>query len=158
MVELHQKIDNCLYLEDIKSITREGVLVLFDWYENNLSAGSSLTVRKTKVYIHDNYDRRLPLSELADHVQLNPQYLSVLFKKETGSSISDYLSEIRISKAKALLRNTNITILEAAETVGYADARYFSRVFKTRVGMRPTEYRKAASEYGEGFGTFALKE
>ncbi|MGI5936885.1 MAG: helix-turn-helix transcriptional regulator [Oscillospiraceae bacterium] len=144
MDEQRKKIDDCLFLDEIKRITWEAVLAVFGWYEKTLSTGSSVTVSSVKAYMHRNFSRRLTLMEMAEHVRLNPQYLSVLFKKETGKSIVDYLTDIRIDRAKALLRDTNISILEIAGAVGYMDARYFSRVFKQRVGLRPTEYRKTA--------------
>ena len=79
---------------------------------------------------------------MADLVNLNPIYFSNLFKRELGKSFTEYLTEYRMKKAKELLRMSNQNINEIADTLGYSDARYFSKAFKKEVGIKPTDYRK----------------
>ena len=72
----------------------------------------------------------------------NATYFSDVFKRKSGKNFSDYLTEVRMTAAKELLRNTRKTIYEVAEAVGYKDAKYFSQQFTRYAGMKPTEYRK----------------
>ena len=87
------------------------------------------------------YMEPLSLNDVAAEVNLNPVYLSVLFKKETGTNFKDYLTGVRIDTAKSLLRKKE-SLAEVAEKVGYKDAKYFSKLFTRVVGVNPTQYRK----------------
>ena len=77
---------------------------------------------------------------------MNPVYLSYLFKKVTGVKFSDYLNELRVKKATELLENSTLRIGEISTKVGYKDSRYFSEVFKKRMGLTPNEYRNKNQE------------
>ncbi|MFD1903899.1 helix-turn-helix domain-containing protein [Paenibacillus rhizoplanae] len=72
--------------------------------------------------------------------------MSRKFKQITGENLSDYLTGLRVEKAKALLQNTNLRLSQIAELVGYEDEKYFSRVFKKTAGLTPREYRKQEEE------------
>jgi two-component system, response regulator YesN len=72
---------------------------------------------------------------------VNSSYICDLFKTQTGENFVDYLTKIRIEKAKVLLRNVKIKTYEVGQMVGYEDATYFSKVFKKVVGVSPSEYR-----------------
>lgn len=82
------------------------------------------------------------LSEVAENVGMNKQYLSSLFKKEVGQGFSDYLNRVRIGRACELLENTTMKSYEISQVIGFQDESYFSRVFKKVVGVRPNEYRR----------------
>ncbi len=95
------------------------------------------------LYVQLNYaDRELNLEKVADSMKLNSNYLSRLFKKEKGENFSDYLTDVRMEKAKELLGGTKLKTYRIAEEVGYGDPHYFSQVFKKRYGMVPAEYRR----------------
>lgn len=79
--------------------------------------------------------------EVAGAVFLNPAYLSRLFKRETGVSLSDYIIRIRLEKARELLVTTNYKISHIAEMVGYESFPHFTRLFKKMVGVGPHHYR-----------------
>ncbi|THF77092.1 response regulator [Cohnella fermenti] len=85
----------------------------------------------------------LKVSDLAAEVGFTENYLSILFKKETGETITDMLTRMRMKKARELLKNPEIKIYEVSEKVGYADPNHFSRSFKQLEGMYPTEFRKS---------------
>ena len=85
------------------------------------------------------------LEDIANMVGLNPVYFSVLFKKETGMNFSNYLINLRMEKAKNLLRSTNDTMEAIADSVGYKDTRYFSQLFTKTVGIKPALYRRLHS-------------
>lgn len=99
-------------------------------------------IRQVKTYIEENYNQDVNLNSLSRLVFLNPIYLSSMFKQETGVSITDYVIEVRLKKAKELLTDTPMFIGDIASAVGYKDTRYFSRLFLKHVGIKPTEYRK----------------
>ena len=106
------------------------------------SSANSLIVRKTINYIKEYYSDKVSLEEIANGMNITPEYLSRLFTKELGKSFSDYLKEFRIEKAKELLANKKMKIYEIAEKVGYSDSKYFCKVFKEYTGMSPKEYMK----------------
>lgn len=93
-------------------------------------------------YIESHYSETISLETIAGQVYLNPIYFSNLFKRETGKSFTEYLTDFRMKKAKEMLRNGNDHINEIAVALGYSNARYFSKVFKKEVGVKPTDYRK----------------
>lgn len=101
-----------------------------------------LPVRKAIAYIEEHYREHISLQDIADAVYLNRTYLSTMFKRETGVGISDYLQQIRLEKAAAMLREGNESISAVVEAVGISDAAYFSKLFRSRYGMTPSEYRK----------------
>lgn len=93
-------------------------------------------------YIREHVHEDLSLTKLGEVVYLNPAYLSVLYKQQTGTNLSDYIAEIRLDRAKALLETTPLKIHEVAEKIGFESAGNFNRFFKTRTNMTPQDYRK----------------
>ncbi|MHC9001192.1 helix-turn-helix domain-containing protein [Enterococcus bulliens] len=82
------------------------------------------------------------LKELADHFHYNYSYLSSLFPQVTEMNFTDYMNELRIKRAKDLLKQVDVTISEVAESIGFTDISYFSKVFKKRTGQTPSQYRR----------------
>ena len=93
-------------------------------------------------FLELNYMRKISQQEFADYFHLNKDYLSRAFKKHTGVGMAKYLNNIRIRKAKELLKSTDLQVMEIADQVGYFDAKYFSRQFKLATGMTPAQYRQ----------------
>ncbi|SDE07441.1 Helix-turn-helix domain-containing protein [Paenibacillus sp. UNCCL117] len=102
------------------------------------------TIQKVIAFMEAAYMEGISLQQAADVAHLNKTYLSELFKKETGISFNDYLTQIRIEKAKELLRSGEDTVSMLAERVGYPDGSYLTKVFKKLTGMTPLEYRQAS--------------
>lgn len=102
-------------------------------------------VAQVKRFIQDHYGSRLSLEILAKEVNLSPVYLGTLFKNSSGITITEYITGIRMDKAKELLKNTTQNINEIAEQVGFSDAKYFAKLFKKEIGVKPTEYRDIQS-------------
>ncbi|MBP1975054.1 response regulator [Cohnella thailandensis] len=98
-------------------------------------------IRRIAEYIGDHLQDHMTVKQLAEQFHLNASYLSVLFKKETGRTISDFVQEARMNKAKDLLRDPNVKIYEVAEQVGFQTAAYFAYLFKKVTGTTPQEYR-----------------
>jgi two-component system response regulator YesN len=99
-------------------------------------------IRSVCVYVKANYVEGVSLLEAADYVHLNRNYLSELFKKETGNSFNDYLTQVRIEKVKELIVDGKTPIGLLSEKVGYPDGSYLSKVFKKVTGMTPLEFKR----------------
>ncbi|MBS1209620.1 MAG: transcriptional regulator, AraC family [Proteobacteria bacterium] len=97
---------------------------------------------QARAWLAENYQAPLTLEEVARQMAISPSYFAHLFKKESGSSFSKYLAEVRLTAAKQLLLNSHKSITEIALAVGYNDSNYFSTVFKNSEGFSPSEYRR----------------
>ena len=93
-------------------------------------------------YLQEHLAEEISLSVLAEQFNLNPQYISQLFKSEIGVNFLVYLTNIRMEKAKKLLLSTALSIAEVAEQSGYGDYRVFTKVFKKSEGITPSQYRR----------------
>lgn len=94
-------------------------------------------------YMKNNYaDSSLTVEQIAETAGLSVSRFSVLFRQETGQTVNDYLTEIRISQAVFLLENSNCKIYEIAEKVGYKSSQYFSQIFSQKTGYKPLHFRK----------------
>ncbi|WP_135548022.1 response regulator transcription factor [Paenibacillus cymbidii] len=92
--------------------------------------------------IHRDYRLDMALETLAEQVYLSPNYLSRLFKKETGTSFVKYVTAYRLDKACELLRRTNMKIVDIATEVGYPNFSYFGSLFRQHYGTTPAKYRE----------------
>jgi len=93
-------------------------------------------------YINEHLAEEIYLDVLADELKMSSSYLSSYFKAKTGKNIVDYINETRIERAKALLVDNRLKILEASKAVGYQNITSFNRMFKKYTGVTPSEYRK----------------
>lgn len=103
---------------------------------------SESVVARAKAYIDENYQKDISLDEVSRLVDISPYYFSKLFKQEQGENFIEYLTRIRMQKARQLLKNPNYSIKEICVMSGYSDPNYFSRIFKKYEGMTPSEYRE----------------
>jgi len=124
------------------SIMREICIGVQKAHQRRLGRAVGRAIR----YIEDNYGRDLPLEEVAKSVSLSPSYFSSSFKKETGKSFVEFVTEFRVERASELLCATNFNTSEVAYRVGFNDPKYFTRIFKRSVGVTPSEYRKYSQE------------
>jgi two-component system response regulator YesN len=107
---------------------------------------SQSIAEKVKAYIDRHIDTELNRNEIANYVYLSPDYLTKVFKKETGIPLSQYIIQERIKKAKYLLSATKIPIRDVAMSVGCENISYFSKLFKKYEDISPYEFRQANSE------------
>lgn len=98
-------------------------------------------VESIKEIIHKRYREQITIDEISKSVYLSARHANALFKQETGSTIFDYVIEVRIGKAKQLLREADSRVAAVAETTGYLSTSYFCLAFKKNVGMTPAEYK-----------------
>ena len=103
---------------------------------------SNSIIGLAKDYIRSNYNRDISLDDVSRAVNISPYYFSKIFKENTGENFIEYLTNIRIDKAKELLGTTEYSMKEICSMVGYSDPNYFSRSFKKNVGVTPTEYKE----------------
>lgn len=108
-------------------------------YVTNIEQSGSV-VSQVKQFIKEHYQENITRTDIASTVYLTPEYMAKIFKKETGVSLKQYLSDYRISKAKELLTEPNIRVTDAAQQVGFDNFSYFSTVFKKATGLTPIEY------------------
>lgn len=102
---------------------------------------SDSAVKRAMSYIEENYSRDISLDEVSREVNISPYYFSKVFKEESGENFIEYLTRIRIDKAKEMLRHPGTSVKEISVQCGYADPNYFSRIFKKQTDMTPREYK-----------------
>lgn len=99
-------------------------------------------VENAKRIIKENYANPLfGLEQVTDEISVSPAYFSTTFKKETGISFVQYLTNVRLEKAKEMLKNTNAKTYEIAEKTGFSEPNYFSFIFRKNIGISPSQYR-----------------
>lgn len=131
-------LDTCVTLSQEQEILIE----LFRQYcqAGSGSLGAAVSMVQSHIALH--FREPLTLEHLSALAGLNPQYLSTLYRQETGRTISQHIKSLRILAAQPLLRDTQLTVEQIAHQVGYEDFRYFSRVFQKATGKTPSGYRK----------------
>lgn len=93
-------------------------------------------------YMVEHYNSEITVAQLADRCRLSPSRFMHLFKKRFGMPPKEYQKALRLSSAKSMLAATRLSIDEISAQVGYSDALYFSRLFKTETGVSPSQFRK----------------
>lgn len=106
----------------------------------------SSPVQKALLYIESNLSENLGLRTLAETLNVSSSYLSNLFRKETGQTLTDYINRRRIHHAQHLLRTSRLQIQTVAQHCGIMDVQYFSKIFKRVVGMTPKAYRESKKQ------------
>ncbi len=128
-----------IIVEWIMQVSAELISRMKAQQENRVNA----TVKKACVYIEEHLSSQdLGLASVSDYAGLSASYFSQLFKNEMGVGLNNYISDLRIQRAKELLTKTNLTNEEISLQSGFSTVHYFSRVFGKSVGMTPGQYRK----------------
>lgn len=134
-------------LPGIERLLEDPDVVLSDVLEKvmnkyaELTSGTNRLISEAVAYIREHYAKSLTLQQLARHIHVNPNYLSDLFKKETGRSYTEWITHERMERAMALLRSTDAKVSEVARSVGYEDVKYFTQLFKRHTGTTPSGFR-----------------
>lgn len=139
---LRNQIHAIQTLDELDAFCRQLLGIYFDSVLN-IKGQNSLSLIIS--YIEKNYTQKsLDINQISQNMFLSPAYLCTYFKRETGKTIKQYITDYRLSKAADFLKDLNYNISDIAGLVGY-DANYFARIFKMKFGTSPSEYR-------EGFG------
>ncbi|MEK5083560.1 bacillibactin transport transcriptional regulator Btr [Bacillus sp. FSL H8-0515] len=130
--------------------------LIYDLFTASLSdqTDTHSAIEKTKQYIETHSDKKITLAQLSQMAGISAKHYSVTFKKWTGQSVTEFITNTRITKAKRLMARSNCKLKEIAHQTGYQDEFYFSRIFKKHTGCSPTSYmkkrRKKIAAYGKG--------
>ena len=139
------------YLPEVMAM--ESTVPLKEWFLDKIKTAcqnigskrqerSTDTIKIAQDYIGDNYSKDISLDDVSRVVNISPYYFSKLFKEATGENFIEYLTNIRMEKAKELLQKSEMSMKEICAMCGYSDPNYFSRTFKKNVGLTPTEYKE----------------
>ena len=109
---------------------------------NHTTKGYSAPIQKAVILIEGNLSGDLSLTRLARELNVNSSYLSTLFKRETGNTVTDFITDRRIRHAKQLLKSSRLQIQTVSQHCGFEDVHYFSKVFKRLTGVSPKQYRQ----------------
>lgn len=129
-------------MEELSQICKTFLRNLLHLTVDLRKSGRNNVVEAAKAILETKYASNLSLETIAKEVFVSPVYLSFLFKQVEGVNLTDYVTHVRMDKAKELLLSSNLKTYEIANRVGYQDEKYFSRLFKKRIGMTPTEFRQ----------------
>ncbi len=134
---MHDKMAGALLLELISYLSRK-----IHEYSSGSNRTKDANLQKVIGYIHRNYSSKLRVKELADMCNLSTYWFIHNFKNLTGLPPIEYLTAVRIDKARELLTNSSMNIGEVGNFVGYENPLYFSRIFKTQTGLSPSDFKK----------------
>lgn len=139
---INETATKILSIENLKFRLRKLFSEAIQLRDNASKGKFHLLLEEAKHYIKENYYHNdISLNTVATNVNISPSYFSSIFSQETGQTFTEYLTEVRIEKAKELLMCTNLRASEIGYQVGYKDSHYFSYIFKKETGCTPKEYR-----------------
>jgi two-component system, response regulator YesN len=140
---LYKQILESRTFEHLIEILKNIIAYTASGLKSNISRNSYL-VKKALGYLAENYDKRVTLQDFADHIHVNGSYLSRIFSRETGETITEAVMRMKIDKARELLKDSRIKTYEVASLVGIEDPSYFSLIFKKHTGISPKEYKNSS--------------
>ncbi|MDL2301986.1 response regulator [Lachnospiraceae bacterium OttesenSCG-928-D06] len=136
----YQEIDQCRNQAEVLNYAKDVVKRIRENMQGKKAGSNHRIVKKMLRLIEEQYGENVGLNELADMLDMNPAYLSNLFREEVGVSYIKYLTDIRIKKAKEFL-DQGMKVSQVSEKVGYMNYRYFCDIFKKHEGITPNEYK-----------------
>lgn len=135
-------VNHIFSLEELHAYYLQCFLNITDLLKHQSIYAVDDVVEKIQIYMQRNYQKNLTQEFLSCLFYMNRSYLSTLFKNKTGKKFVDYLNDIRIEKAKELLRQSDRKMYQIAKSVGYDNIKYFFRIFKKKEGVTPEQYRE----------------
>ena len=147
LTDLYSLASSSDYIRDMRiNESLSALLTLLmeqSWHPESVTVSRKrMELAAVKEYLDEHYTEKIMLEELAEKFFINKFYLSKIFKETYGTTVNNYLISKRITRAKQLLRFTDMTVDEIGNAVGMGDANYFSRTFRKVEGISPREYRK----------------
>lgn len=136
------KMDSCTSLQSVADLHNNMAL---DFTGKMLLLQKNSIISKSIIlstnYIYNHLHERITIKDLAEYTKLSESYLSKLFKKDLGISVSDYIREKKIEKAENLLRYSDFTFIEIANYLAFSSQSHFIQIFEKHVGLTPKKYR-----------------
>ncbi|MGO4109072.1 response regulator [Paenibacillus sp. YAF4_2] len=140
-----KEIDRIPSLEGLELYVLSFLDAMAEPSEDEAGAGSG-KMREIMRYIHAHFhEKGFTIRAIADHVQLSETYLCAYFKRHSRQTIKEYITDTRMNKAKELLSDQNVKMIEVALLIGMTDANYFTTFFKRNAGCTPSEFRERAA-------------
>lgn len=136
-------MENCFSYQELHSHLVKKTEDFFISAEESDAEPENSTIKNIVNYISENYMQEgLSVKDISSHVFLSASYVCTVFKNETGKTLSQYITEFRMEKAKQLLSDPRYRISDISSNVGYSDGNYFGKSFKKYTGMTPSEFRE----------------
>lgn len=133
---------DCETLPQTERFFRERLLQMQEAFGRRRKKRTLRTIDQVRRLVDEQYADGINVQDIARMVHISPNYLSAVFRAETGEKLTDYITRVRIEHAAQLLRADTARVGEVALQVGYEDQNYFAKLFKKQMGVNPTEYRE----------------
>ncbi|PKM96405.1 MAG: hypothetical protein CVU84_01445 [Firmicutes bacterium HGW-Firmicutes-1] len=140
-----KKIEDIYRYNELISVIEQMVLQFTDFVLQTSEVNHVSVVKKVSKYIHSHLSEQIRLNDVAEYVDLSPNYFSSLFKREMGIAFADYVNEIRIKESQFLLETTDYSIVDIAVAVGFNNQNYFTTIFRKHTGTTPKQFRMKSS-------------
>ncbi len=139
----YKKIQNAEEISEVHDMFYRLIQEITDKIMKTSKERHEAMIGQIEAYVEKNYGNiSLSMNEISDHVNMSSAYLGRLFKQVTGNTFSEYLTKFRLDKACSLLRNTDMTVNEISDQVGFTNSSYFYIIFKKNLECTPNQYRK----------------
>lgn len=137
-----QRLEETTKISEVRQLSKEILHTYTNMVFQVKNERYSKTITECTNYIYTHLYEKFNHEDIAETVDLSPKYLSTLFKKEVGVSISDYIHQAKVAEASKLLSYSNTSISEIGSLLNYSDQSYFTKVFKKYTGITPKQYRE----------------
>ncbi len=139
--QVWEKLFKLETLEDMKKVIIDYLIAISRYISEKRNKKSRNVIEQIKNIINKRYNENITINDIAKEVYLSTTYLCMIFKQETGETVNDYITKVRIERAKELLKDPQNKLYDICYSIGYIEPGYFSKIFKKHTGLSPTEYR-----------------
>lgn len=139
----YNKIKACKELKELQTLEKEIFAVYSDFVIYYSEVTNNYTLNRILKYIRMNIESYISLQTISEELKLSRAYISLMFKKHMGVTVMDYITNLKINRAKTLLTTTTQSIMEISILLGFHDSSHFCKAFKKVTGVTPREYRKS---------------
>ncbi len=140
--DIENLLENVTDINQMNDVLKKFVISALIFRDSKVNHERSKLIQKAKSFIDTNFnDPSLKMNQVAEKFNISPGHFSTVFSQEIGETFRDYLTNLRINRAKELLRSTDLKSSEIALQVGYNDPHYFSTIFKKNTGLPPQRFR-----------------
>ena len=140
--KFYQRIKSCRNLKELQDLEKEIFSVYSDFVIYYSEVTDNYTLNRILKHIHMNIENYISLQTISEDLNLSKSYISLVFKEHMGLTVMDYITNLKINRAKTLLTTTTQSIMEISQILGFHDSSHFGKAFKKVTGVTPREYRK----------------